>query len=269
MRNNSNPGPNPVPDPVPDPVPAPANRWCRGLFWFSVAAGIVSLGIMSAAGASGVATGEDIEAIGNIERAARSFLYRQAGGDRGASVEVTINSVDPRLRLRRCDHDLVTSPAPGARPEGNTSVKIECQGPVRWSLFVSGRVERFGDVVVANGTINRGSLVTAADLRLERRETGGLMQGYFDDPSNAIGKQVRRSLRPGDVVTDSHLTTPLWVERGQLVRLLSDSGSIRVIMSGEALDGGSGGDRIRVRNSSSKRVVEGTIEAPGVVRIPM
>ncbi|WP_200279990.1 flagellar basal body P-ring formation chaperone FlgA [Rhabdochromatium marinum] len=235
--------------------------------------GLLSLGLATAvmiANSALGATGSDaIEPVSNIERTARTFLYREAGGERGATVKVNINPVDPRLRLQRCDHDLQASFAPGANQDGNTSVKIQCQGPVRWSLFVSAQVERFGEVVVVKRPLNRGSLVMPADIALERRETSGLQAGYFDDMATIIGMQVRRSLRPGDILTDAYLKTPLWVERGQLVQMLSETGGIRVIMSGEALEGGSAGERIRVRNNSSKRVLEGIIESPGVVRIPM
>jgi flagella basal body P-ring formation protein FlgA len=212
---------------------------------------------------------EEVEPVGNIQRAARTFLYRQAGGEEGAAVEVKIDPVDPRLRLKRCEHDLQAELGPGARRTGNTSVKIQCQGPVRWSLFVTAEVKRFGEVVVAKQPINRGSLVMPAQIALERRETGALLNGWFADPTAAIGMQARRSLQPGDVLTDAHLKAPLWIERGQLVRLISQGGAISVSMNGEALDDGGQGDRVRVRNGSSERVVEGIVASPGVVRIPL
>lgn len=211
----------------------------------------------------------EIEAVGNIERAAKSFLHRQLGADPGSKVEVTVDSVDPRLRFRRCDQDLLASLAPGARPEGNTSVRIACEGPVRWSLFVSGRVERFGQVVVVARPISRGDMILPADVKLERRTTSTLHRGYFDDLADVVGLQSTRSLRPGEVMTDAQLKTPLWVERGQVVHLMSETGGIRVSVLGEALEDGSAGDRVRVRNSSSQRELEGIVEAPGLIRIPM
>ncbi|WPL19769.1 Flagella basal body P-ring formation protein FlgA precursor [Thiorhodovibrio winogradskyi] len=234
-----------------------------------IGAAILNHCIIAQVGAAGLPTAEEIEPVTNIQRAAKTFLYRHAGGERGASVKIIVDPIDPRLRLKLCEHDLQTSLAPGARKTGNTSVKIQCQGPVRWSLFVSARVERFGDVLVAASPISRGRLITPADVKLERRETGGILTGYFEDLSDAVGMQARRSVRPGTVLNDSHLKTPLWVERGQLVQLLSETTGIRVSMSGEALEDGGAGDRIRVRNRSSQRELEGVIQSPGVVRVPM
>lgn len=254
--------------------PAPRQFFqCASCWWLGAL--LLALGSMHQGGiiprahAAGLTAAEEIEPVINIQRAARTFLHHEAGGERGAEVKITVDPIDPRLRLKLCEHDLQASLAPGARKTGNTSVKIQCLGPVRWSLFVSARVERFGEVVVATGPLNRGSMVMPTDVKLERRETGTLLGGYFDDLTDAVGMQVRRSLRPGDVVTDSDLKTPLWVERGQLVRLLSGGSGIRVSMSGEALEDGGAGDRIRVRNNSSDRVVEGVIESPGVVRVPL
>lgn len=235
---------------------------------------IMSLVMLVGASATALAMDTDtIEAIANIERAAKTFLSRKAdhqiSGGSGTKVEVHVDPVDPRLRLHRCDQDLDASLAPGARLLGNTSVKIRCPAPVAWSLFVSARVERFGQVVVVKQPIQRGALIGRADLKLQERATSDLLRGYFINPTEVIGMQSQRSLRPGDVVTDAHLKAPLWVERGQQVRLISQTGAIRVSVRGEALEGGGAGERIRVRNSSSERVLEGQIQSPGVVRIAM
>jgi flagella basal body P-ring formation protein FlgA len=210
-----------------------------------------------------------IESVANIERAAKTFLTRTAGASATPLVEVRVDPVDPRLRLHRCDQDLDASLAPGARATGNTSVNIRCRSPVPWSLFVSARVERYGDVVVVKSPIHRGTLIQAAHVTLERRTTSDLLRGYFVDASQVIGMQSRRSLRPGQVVSESHIDLPLWVERGQRIRLVSQAGAIQVSVSGEALEDGNAGDRIRVRNASSERELEGQVESPGVVRIPM
>jgi len=55
------------------------------------------------------------------------------------------------------------------------------------------------------------------------------------------------------------------VHRGQEVDLLADHGAIQVKSQGEALGDGAVGNRIKVRNKSSGRIIEGTIRSAGIV----
>ena len=51
--------------------------------------------------------------------------------------------------------------------------------------------------------------------------------------------------------------------------MVAEVGKMEVKMNGMALSDASLGQRIRVKNSSSKRVVEGVVDAPGIVRVNM
>jgi flagella basal body P-ring formation protein FlgA len=44
---------------------------------------------------------------------------------------------------------------------------------------------------------------------------------------------------------------------------------MEVRMNGTALEDASVGETIKVKNSSSQRVVEGVVEAPGIVKVTM
>ena len=57
------------------------------------------------------------------------------------------------------------------------------------------------------------------------------------------------------------------IARGQRVWLLAESGSLTVRMSGTALETGAPGDRIRVQNNESKKVVQGLVGDDGFIRV--
>jgi flagella basal body P-ring formation protein FlgA len=59
------------------------------------------------------------------------------------------------------------------------------------------------------------------------------------------------------------------VRRGQTVVVISGSPGFEVRATGEALNDGQSGDRIQVRNRQSRRILEGQVEASGVVRVPL
>jgi len=59
------------------------------------------------------------------------------------------------------------------------------------------------------------------------------------------------------------------VHRGEHIMLVALAGNMEVRMSGTALSDAVLGQRVRVKNISSKRVVEGIVEAAGIVKVTM
>jgi flagella basal body P-ring formation protein FlgA len=59
------------------------------------------------------------------------------------------------------------------------------------------------------------------------------------------------------------------VKRGEQIILVAATSAMEVRMNGTALEDASVGQTIKVKNSSSKRVVEGVVQAPGIVKVTM
>ena len=79
--------------------------------------------------------------------------------------------------------------------------------------------------------------------------------------------QLRRPLSEGDTVSPGTLDTPVLVHRGQNVTLVADSGSLKVSVSGVALEDGSAGEVINVRNLSSKRQGQAVVRSEKSVEV--
>ena len=80
---------------------------------------------------------------------------------------------------------------------------------------------------------------------------------------------VKRNLKAGETLRPSLLKQPKTIKKGQKVSIIARSGSLQVSMPGKALDSGHTGDHIRIRNLSSKRVIEGRIIGPDQILIAM
>ncbi|TCW33440.1 flagellar basal body P-ring formation chaperone FlgA [Marichromatium gracile] len=209
---------------------------------------------------------ESVERLRDTVATYLSAITQTTGTD---EIEVLVGQIDARLRLARCDRTPNASLAPGARTSGSTTVNLRCSKPVQWSIFVPARIERHTQVVVVARPIAREQRIQATDLRRERQEVSSLSGGYFRDPNAVIGMEARRALTPGQVITSAHVAPRKLVERGQLVTIYSGDGGLMVRMSGEALEDGAAGERIRVRNRSSRRIVEGYVEPSGHIHVPL
>ncbi len=181
--------------------------------------------------------------------------------------QIEVGRLDQRLRLRQCDAPLQAF-AVGHRPSiGATSVGIRCDDHKPWTLYVTAQVVVFGDVVVAAHAVSRGEELRPGDLRLQRKDLSKLAYGYLTQLQSATGKVLKRNYLSDQVLQPDQLRAPKLVKRGQQVTLHAEAGGIEVRMTGTALSDGAAGDRIRVRNSRSNRVVEGEVVAEGVVKI--
>jgi flagella basal body P-ring formation protein FlgA len=145
---------------------------------------------------------------------------------------ITADPVRPRARMR----SLVTLQCAGAAPK---------QIPVWFAASV------LSFVPVAVKQLHAGSMVRAGDLRWETRDVASL-RGI---PARVNGDEhawrTRSIVASGDVVLESDLVPEPDVVGHQALRVAYVSGALRLEFTGEALQDGREGDRIRVRNPSS------------------
>jgi flagella basal body P-ring formation protein FlgA len=212
---------------------------------------------------AGAPAAADVQPLAAIEAAVRDYVAAELGPE--ADTTFTIGRLDPRLRLARCDVPLATRFAHARRLRGPASVEVRCEGEKPWSLYVGVTLERYAEVVVAARPLPRDHLIAANDLTLARRALGDGRADYLTDPALAVGRITARALAVDQIVGNGALRRQQLVRRGDTVVITSAGAAIAVHMQGEALADGGAGERIRVRNASSGRVVEGVVDARGVV----
>lgn len=209
---------------------------------------------------------EPAHSLGSISEQVEKFLLT-SHKDRQQTVEVRVGSLDPRLRLTPCGSELDIFQPAGARPWGNTSVGVRCPAPRPWTIYLSASVHVFDQVQVASRPLTRGTILSAADLRRERRDLTTLSGGYETGAAGVVGKQLQRPLRAGEVIPSRALSSALVIKRGEQVTILARQGGMEVASSGIALHNAAMGERLQVRNRSSQKLVEGTVIAAHKIEI--
>lgn len=213
------------------------------------------------------ASGAEIQSLDSIHSAIIRFVKNDI--DSSARAEITVGLTDHRLRLQRCSVPLEIVWTQGARRVGNTSVEVRCTGNKPWTIYAPVRIRLFRPVMVAAATLTRGQVLGTADYTMEEKDIGSLLTGYIDSAKEYSNHQVKRPIRIGQVITPYMLQVPKLVRRGEQVVLLAETGGLQVHSAGVALEDGGRGETVKIRNSSSSRVVEGRVVSPGVVRIAL
>lgn len=195
------------------------------------------------------------------------YLQQHYAKTNAKRVEIDVNQLDPRLHLADCGTDLTLSVTDHQNSGGTVSVHAQCRGSQPWALYIPAQVDLFRPVAVAVHNLGRGAILGQTDIEMVLKNTSHLRQGFVDTPEKAMGLELRRPIKRGEALRTGILIEPLAVKRGDEVRLLARSGTIRVSAQGTAMASGRVGEQIRVKNNNSTRIVKGEIIAPGQVEI--
>lgn len=223
-------------------------------------------------GALTVATGisqadNSVHSLSDIAGTAAVAMQSRAAAQGYQHIDVQVRPLDGRLGLANCTQALTTLPANTARALGAVSVGVRCSGEESWTLYVRGEVSANQVVPVLNGALRRGDLIGNNDIVFEKRRITQDFGGIITEMEDLVGMEARRNLDSGSPLRFNDLVSPVLVERGQTVNIVSGNGGLRVSMQGKALAKGSVGDRVLVSNLTSGTRVEGVINADGSVII--
>lgn len=203
----------------------------------------------------------------NITDTARQFLDANIDKSQFSRVTIHMSQLDSRLRLTQCPLPLTSTLAPGSQFSGKTTVHMRCNSTSPWTVYISAQIQLYGKVVQTVIPLARGHILKSTDLVLVEEDLSRIRYGYFTDKNSLIGKQLRRQLTQGRIIKANYVKSKTLVKRGELVSIVAENTGYSVKMTGTAMGSGALGDRIRVKNTSSKRIIEGTIKKVGVVSI--
>jgi|LGVF01.2.fsa_nt_gb flagella basal body P-ring formation protein FlgA len=210
---------------------------------------------------------EETQSLEAIRQAVLDFVLKQTTDRAGRSTDVKVGYLDTRLRLVKCEESIEVFFPRAYGTHGKITVGVRCVGPKSWTLYVPVTIISNERVVVADRSMPRGTVLTKSDFILIERDIARLPNGYLTDPSQAIGKILKRPVRKGAVLRNSVVQAPIAIRSGSRVTMMVRTGTVEVRMRGKSLDNGVLGERIKVQTLSSGKMVEGTIISSDVVLV--
>ena len=206
--------------------------------------------------------------IGEIERILASALAARFNIGPIADITVTFDrdpravQVDPTAQgdvgIARLSYDTRST-------RFDATLEIPTGSAQRGLLRLSGRAYAAVEVVMVTHPIDRGGVLRAVDLAVERRPRSEVPRDAVAGIDHAIGLAARNVIRPGQPLRSAELTRPEIVQRGQMVTLVFEAPGLMLTMRGKASEAGAEGDTVSVLNEQSKRTVQGVVAGPGHV----
>jgi flagella basal body P-ring formation protein FlgA len=128
-------------------------------------------------------------------------------------------------------------------------------------------VADMGTAVIPKQIIYPGEEISAGIVEEVAVTNPKLAGEYARSVGEVTGMVSNRTLLPGRTILLSALRPPYAVKRGSAVRLSFSIGSMQISAGGTPLQDAAVGDVIRVRNTDSGIIVNGTVMADGTVQV--
>jgi len=207
-----------------------------------------------------------IQDLNSLKVAAESFALSKLMVDSNPNRKtiVTSGKLDPRLRLPACTEELITFIPPGSRLQGHSTIGIRCQSPKAWSIYIPIKVSIFEQAIVALQGLQRGQIISNSDITLDEVDISYLRGRSFTDKEKLIGTKLKSNIKANQVIDSASICL---ICKGDSVIITAVSDAISVTMAGKALNDGSRGDKIRVQNNASRRIVDAIITDVGAVKV--
>lgn len=119
------------------------------------------------------------------------------------------------------------------------------------------------ETVVALRTLRAQSIVSPGDVTIVEQDIAGTYQSLDE----VVGLEARSVLYAGRPVRIEDLGPPAIIDRNQIVPVVYDTGSMRIVADGRALGRAGIGDMLRVMNLSSHTVITGRVLPNGTVTV--
>jgi flagella basal body P-ring formation protein FlgA len=198
-----------------------------------------------------------------IETAVREELQRQAPD---STAEIT--PPDPRLRLAACDRPLRAALPPNVTLGARVNMRVSCAGGnVIWSVTIPALIWSEVPVVVAQRSLPMGSAIGPNDINVEVRRLAGTARCCASQPDEVLGRLVKRTIQANQLVPLDALETSPAVKRGETVMVIASLPGVEIRASGVALGDAQPGESVRVRHSTSLKVIQARADTQGVVRV--
>lgn len=185
-----------------------------------------------------------------IRETAKIFLEEMTSAADNPNIEVKVNQLDPRLRLRKCSNDLLTELSRGSKVKGKVTVAVSCNLPVAWKIFITADIAEYSEVIVAARPIPRKTTITESDIERKSVNIATLRKSPILTRGLVIGSTTKQNINKGRLIFEDSVCM---VCRGDRVQITAKSEFFSINMEAVALEDAGIGETTLVRNKQSKR----------------
>ena len=183
---------------------------------------------------------------------------------------VRVNDVDYRLKLRWCKAPLSITATRTPLTPGKNTLNIRCPTiATPWKIFTTVNIRLFDRALVAKKPLKRGQLVKEEDVDIQQIEVKNSHFSYLLDHERGlvINHVLKRNLNRGDLFKRLHLKKQTLINKGDRVTIVVKQPGFQISMEGIALNEGGVGEKIKLKNIKTKKIIQGIVVNKQLVQV--
>lgn len=141
----------------------------------------------------------------------------------------------------------------GDRVVSNTAMRVE--------------VEAFTDMVVTLRQLDYGTVISKADVAIQKRDVATVSGKFAGNAKEVVGKVVRTTIKANNVVRTDLLDKVPLIKAGQMVSIVAENEVMKVTVAGKARSAGAEGDIIMVQNLNSLKDIPARVVNATTVQV--
>lgn len=134
-------------------------------------------------------------------------------------------------------------------------------------LRIAGRADAMLMLPVAAGRLAAGTVLQVQDIRMGRVRAIALRNDVAEKPGEALGKELRHPVQPGQPLRRADLAPPALVLKGRNVQMTLETSGLTLIGQGQAMESGGFGEHVKVLNPTSRAMLDAEVTGVGQVRV--
>lgn len=134
-------------------------------------------------------------------------------------------------------------------------VQIRVDGKLVRKVTAPATLDVWSDVVVSAKPLGKFQPIEADDIAVQRMNLSKAPSNAIMRSEQVIGRRASRNIAPNCILRTDMVEMPPVVKRGDVVQIIAETSLLKIAAKGMAKQDGAVGDRIRVINLRSKRVI--------------
>lgn len=189
------------------------------------------------------------------------YVLNELSSYKEGKINVSADKIDSRLSLKACAENKLVVFNPYQSPILDTStLGIKCQEKENhWSLYVPIRITILKTVFVAKRSLTKGDRITGNDIYSTEIDIHKLKYGYFNDIDELIGHVCKQNVIIHSPFNPHNIELAKIIHKGEKVKMVTNNNNLTISMDGIAINEGTLGDTIKVKNLSSNKIIEAQI----------
>ncbi len=194
-----------------------------------------------------------------LKKACINYAYSILGNDIEISIKQNIQD-----EVFEQDNVIAKCTGNSKNLRGNCYIGIEFYESDRLirRIEIPARIKIWSTVPIALKSMHKGEIIDENSITYEKRDITYINYEIVS-LEKILGKRINANITAGNIITGGLIENNKTIHRGDQVRIIAQSGAVRISSSGKALQDATIGQKIRIQREGTRDILEGYIARDG------